>query len=63
VARGRYPHSRRFRPWRGPGPDRGGWPPAPGWVLAQESATYALFANSTAAAGLAAPLQGPPPPS
>ena len=63
VARGRHPHSHRFRHWRGPGPDRGGWPPAPGWVLAQESATYALFANSTAAAGLAAPLQGPPPPS
>src|SRR5260370_26520096 len=43
VARGRHPHSHRVRHWRGPGPDRGGWPPAPAWVLAPESAAHPLF--------------------
>jgi 4-amino-4-deoxy-L-arabinose transferase-like glycosyltransferase len=59
MARGLHPHFHRFRPRPGSGSESGGWPPAPGWVLAKENASYALFASGTAAAGLAAQ----PPPS
>jgi hypothetical protein len=60
TARGRYPHFHRLRHRQGPGSESGGSPPAPGWVLAKENATYALFASGKAAAGLAASPQPPP---